>query len=207
MSEEESKTLRKIQSVAAKEFLKKGFMGSSLREIVKKAGVTTGAFYGYYKSKEELFDSLVKDSAKFILKMTNDSLSDFTSLSDEEQEKSMYAYAENNVTVLLDYIFAHKTEVTLLFKSAEGTNYGNFIDKLAAIEEKSTKDFIAVLAKKNPDVAKIEPLTIKILSKELVSTLIEPLLQDAPIENARESIIQIQRFFEYGWGSLMGLEG
>lgn len=26
---------------------------ASLRNIVKTAGVTTGAFYGYYKSKEE----------------------------------------------------------------------------------------------------------------------------------------------------------
>ena len=31
-----------------KEFLEKGFQGASLRQIVKKAGLTTGAFYGYY---------------------------------------------------------------------------------------------------------------------------------------------------------------
>ena len=35
---------------AKKEFLEKGFLGASLRTIVKLAGVTTGAFYGYYRS-------------------------------------------------------------------------------------------------------------------------------------------------------------
>ena len=33
------------------EFLDKGFQGASLRQIVKNAGVTTGAFYGYFSSK------------------------------------------------------------------------------------------------------------------------------------------------------------
>ncbi|MBQ2481666.1 MAG: TetR family transcriptional regulator, partial [Treponema sp.] len=60
MQNEESVTLEKILEVARAEFLEKGFRGASLREVVKKAGVTTGAFYGYFKSKEELFDALVK---------------------------------------------------------------------------------------------------------------------------------------------------
>ena len=41
-------TLEKIQQTALDEFLEKGFLGASLRQIVKHAGVTTGAFYGYF---------------------------------------------------------------------------------------------------------------------------------------------------------------
>ena len=37
------------------------------RNIVKNAGVTTGAFYGYYKSKEELFDALVGKQYEHIM--------------------------------------------------------------------------------------------------------------------------------------------
>ena len=66
MEVKENNTLQKILDVANKEFLQKGFKDSSLREIVKKAGVTTGAFYGYFKSKEELFDALVKEHADYI---------------------------------------------------------------------------------------------------------------------------------------------
>lgn len=46
-------TLERIHIAAKREFLEKGFLGASLRNIVKCAGVTTGAFYGYYDSKEK----------------------------------------------------------------------------------------------------------------------------------------------------------
>lgn len=59
MNEAETMTLRLIHSAAMQEFLEKDFKSASLRNIVKKAGVTTGAFYGYYASKESLFESLV----------------------------------------------------------------------------------------------------------------------------------------------------
>ncbi|MCI1931813.1 MAG: TetR/AcrR family transcriptional regulator [Clostridia bacterium] len=59
MSTKKLNTLERIHKAAKGEFLEKGFQAASLRNIVKKAGVTTGAFYGYYNSKEELFDALV----------------------------------------------------------------------------------------------------------------------------------------------------
>ena len=46
MEEKSTATLENIQEAALTEFLDKGFLGASLRQIVKNAGVTTGAFYG-----------------------------------------------------------------------------------------------------------------------------------------------------------------
>ena len=65
MNKKEQTTLNRIFSAALQEFLEKGYQSASLRNIVKMAGVTTGAFYGYYKSKEELFEALemcIRDS-------------------------------------------------------------------------------------------------------------------------------------------------
>ena len=45
-------TLERIHRAARKEFRERGFHSASLRNIVKSVGMTTGAFYGYYKSKE-----------------------------------------------------------------------------------------------------------------------------------------------------------
>ena len=50
MSCEDGSTLEMIKKAAKEEFCEKGFKSASLRNIVKKAGVTTGAFYGYYIS-------------------------------------------------------------------------------------------------------------------------------------------------------------
>lgn len=52
MGESEKSTLEMIHTAAKAEFMEKGFQAASLRNIVKTAGVTTGAFYGYYDSKE-----------------------------------------------------------------------------------------------------------------------------------------------------------
>ena len=54
MEEKSTATLEKIQQAAMEEFSEKGFQGASLRQIVKQAGVTTGALYGYFSGKEAL---------------------------------------------------------------------------------------------------------------------------------------------------------
>ena len=61
-------TLERIQQAALDEFSEKGFLGASLRQIVKHAGVTTGAFYGYFSSKEALFASIVEPHAAILMK-------------------------------------------------------------------------------------------------------------------------------------------
>lgn len=67
MEERSSSTLENIQQAALSEFLEKGFLGASLRQIVKNAGVTTGALYGYFSSKEDLFASIVEPHAAALM--------------------------------------------------------------------------------------------------------------------------------------------
>jgi AcrR family transcriptional regulator len=47
---------------ARNEFLEKGFIQASVRQIAKRAGTTIGNFYHYYGSKEAIFDALVGDA-------------------------------------------------------------------------------------------------------------------------------------------------
>ena len=44
MEDKSSTTLENIFRAAMEEFSDRGFLGASLRQIVKRAGVTTGAF-------------------------------------------------------------------------------------------------------------------------------------------------------------------
>ena len=82
-------TLEKIHIAAKKEFMEKGFQLASLRNIVKTAGVTTGAFYGYYKSKEELLDALVGEQVEYIFNLYDTTLSNFNKLTGAEQTRKM----------------------------------------------------------------------------------------------------------------------
>ena len=60
MSTKAEDTQKNILDTARKHFLKDGLTGASLRNIVKDAGLTTGAFYKYYPTKEALFDALTE---------------------------------------------------------------------------------------------------------------------------------------------------
>jgi len=50
---------RRIEAAALKLFTKQGFHGTNIRDIAEQAGVSTGAIYTYYPSKEAIFASLV----------------------------------------------------------------------------------------------------------------------------------------------------
>ena len=89
MSEVETTTLRLIHSAAMQEFLEKDFKSASLRNIVKKAGVTTGAFYGYYASKESLFESLVCEQYEHFKGIFQKAQQDFSNIPQEEQPKHL----------------------------------------------------------------------------------------------------------------------
>jgi len=60
LSDSDLNTLQKIMTEGKKEFLEKGHKDASLRNIVKQAGVTTGAFYGYYPDKERARGNLCR---------------------------------------------------------------------------------------------------------------------------------------------------
>lgn len=79
MEEKVTGTLESIQEAAMQEFLDKGFQGASLRQIVKNAGVTTGAFYGYFSSKEALFNALVEPHAVALMGKFMEAQSSFAS--------------------------------------------------------------------------------------------------------------------------------
>ena len=89
MEETSVTTLEKIQEAAMAEFLDKGFQGASLRQIVKNAGVTTGAFYGYFSSKEALFASIVEPHAAALMGKFMAAQTSFAELPEEQQPEHM----------------------------------------------------------------------------------------------------------------------
>ena len=52
----------RILSIAAEEFADKGFAGTAIGSIAKKAGVSVGVIYKYYSGKEDLFNACVRKS-------------------------------------------------------------------------------------------------------------------------------------------------
>ena len=68
---------------------RRDFLGASLRQIVKNAGVTTGAFYGYFSSKEALFASIVEPHAAALMGKFMEAQTSFAELPEEQQPDHM----------------------------------------------------------------------------------------------------------------------
>ncbi|UCH57769.1 MAG: helix-turn-helix transcriptional regulator, partial [Candidatus Bathyarchaeota archaeon] len=53
-------THNRIMDSAERLFATKGFNGTSMNDIVKESGLSKGAIYGHFESKERLFLSLLE---------------------------------------------------------------------------------------------------------------------------------------------------
>ncbi len=121
MGESEKSTLELIHTAAKEEFMEKGFQAASLRNIVKTAGVTTGAFYGYYGSKEELFVALVNPSYEYMMDRYRQAHESFESLPMEKQPEQIGKMSSECMYDLLGFSCEHMDEFYLILKCSEGT--------------------------------------------------------------------------------------
>jgi AcrR family transcriptional regulator len=62
--EQKEQTRERIIAAAGRTFRKGGYSGIGVDGLAKEAGVTSGAFYGHFSSKEDAFNETVKSGLK-----------------------------------------------------------------------------------------------------------------------------------------------
>lgn len=206
MNCQELSTLRNIHKAAKAEFLEKGFKSASLRNIVKTAGVTTGAFYGYYKSKEELFGALVREQYIVIMGKYKEAQNAFTKLPPEQQSSQVGEISGDCMEWMVEYIYEHFEECKLLICCSEGTQYENMVHEMVEIEVQSTHDFINVLKGMGQEapVLEMEPELEHMLVSGMFSAFFEMVVHDMPKEKAIKYIRQLKVFYTAGWKAIIG---
>lgn len=205
MDDKGSTTLESIEQAAMQEFLEKGFQGASLRQIVKNAGVTTGAFYGYFSSKEALFNALVEPHAAALMGRFMEAQTSFAELPEEEQVSHMGDESGNYVRWMVDYICQHRDSVKLLLTRSEGTSYERFVHNMVEIEVEYTLRYIEVLRHLGKDVPELSNSICHIIASGMFNGLFEIAIHDVPKEQALQYVEQFRTFYTGGWLSLMGL--
>ena len=204
MEEKSPVTMERIQKAALEEFSEKGFLGASLRQIVKNAGVTTGAFYGYFSSKEALFASLVEPHAAALMGRFMEAQTSFADLAEEEQPKHMGEASGDYVDWMVDYICQHREPVKLLLCRAEGTSYEHFAHNMVEIEVEYTLKYMEVLRRLGKDIPDLSPSLFHIIASGMFNGLFEIVVHDMPCEQARLYVAQFRAFYTAGWLKLMG---
>lgn len=195
-----------ILHAAEIEFLEKGFQNASLRNIVKEAGVTTGAFYRYYPSKDALFAALVEPHANYVKGLFLSAIETWNALPDTEKPYHMDNCSGPCIDAMLDYIYEHYTNFKLLICSSSGTTFENFIHDLVEEEISATfhcSDVLRSLGYKAPD---LDRDLCHMVSSALFSGVFEIVVHDMDKDDAKHRVAQLQDFFNGGWSRLMNFE-
>lgn len=205
MSEAGSTTRSRILAAAQAEFLAKGYRDASLRQIVKAAGVTTGAFYGYFDSKAALFDALVKEPYDAFMGSYSRLLDEFQRLEPRQQPVQVDQITGDCIEWQVDYIYQHFDAFKLLLCRSEGTRYEHMLHELVEAEVQATYDFLAVLRALGQSAPELDPQLEHILVSGMFTAFFEMVVHDMPHEKARVYVRELRVFYTAGWKKIMGL--
>ncbi len=96
---------RKILIAAEKEFAGNGFSGARMKIIAKAAGLDKATIYHYFKTKEELYDTVLEDAINSFIALTSRGFDHDTDPGDELTEF---------VSVLIDFLNKHRSFALIL---------------------------------------------------------------------------------------------
>ena len=196
-----SKTQEKILEIGKKEFLDKGFKEASLNEIVEKAGFTKGAFYGYYPTKESLFDSLVFEVINEFNEKFKKAKDDHFNLILQNKVSRTINLSTDYLKYFVNYVYDHFDVFKLILCCSNGTKYNNYIHDLVVQDIIWTEEFFKILKAKNKIRGNISKELHHMIISAYFTAAFETVVHDMKREEAIKYIEELATFFNAGWKS------
>lgn len=206
MSEKAEKTREKILDTAIKHFLRDGFSGASLRSIVKDAGLTTGAFYKYYPTKEMLFDALVNPYVEHIYEIYDEILAEFEKLSALDQTNNMSTCATDGMDQMVDYIYDHYDHFRLLLKCGDSGKYEEFIHIMVDREMKSSHKYMQTMKKSGMDLSNVDESLMHMIYTGFFCSVFQIIEHDMNRDIAKKNVHQLKEFNMGGWERIWSIK-
>ncbi|ACV23817.1 Potential acrAB operon repressor [Slackia heliotrinireducens] len=176
------KTHESILESAARHFLDAGFAGASIRQICRDAGVTNGAFYAHFESKDDLFASLVEPTLEGLNNLYGAEASRFREIHSTDDVLEALDLAFSADEAIIRYIYDHAEAFNLLLKANGGTSYEQLPDSIAETEKENTLAFFELC---KPFVNKPENISGSIAAQ--ASTFIVKTVFDCLLSGKSES--------------------
>lgn len=197
----------KLMECAKEEFLTNGYENASLRVIAEKAGSSKGAIYIRYPDKESLYRSLVQPAADGFCELLQSVLSQFNTMSGEEQTRQMAQCSEDGFPKVVDYIYEHFDEFKLLLTSGENSIHQEFLHRVVELDTGCTANYIAASGNDAISSGRLTPELSHLLSSAFYTGMFEVVIHDMPKEQAMEHIRRMRRFYTAGWQTIFYGDG
>ena len=192
----------RILHCAASEFLQKGWAKSSMREVAKLAGVTTGSLYFHFKNKEALFDALVKDVYDALLANHRAMYDTFFTMPPDIKKRRAFRFEGRKKTV--DFVYENYRAVKLLVCGSAGTRYADFFSRM--MEDTYKADVRALSPLKDFGGVVYSGIDLRLYSaidKSFWNCLFETVRLDIPYEQALKYVALLDEFYEAGWRKIL----
>lgn len=206
MSTKAEDTEKNILNTARKHFLKDGFSGASLRNIVKDAGLTTGAFYKYYPTKEALFDALTDPYIEHIYQIYDRVVEDFEKLSAKEQTSNMSDTSGDGMDQMIDYIYEHYDNFRLLLKCGDSGKFETFIHNMVDREMRSSLEYVKKMKEDGIEIPIVGESLMHMIYTGFFSSIFQIIEHDIDKETAKRSVHKLREFNTGGWERLWNVK-
>lgn len=206
MSTKAEDTEKNILNTARKHFLKDGLSGASLRNIVKDAGLTTGAFYKYYPTKEALFDALTDPYIEHIYQIYDRVVEDFEKLSAKEQTSNMSDTSGDGMDQMIDYIYEHYDNFRLLLKCGDSGKFETFIHNMVDREMRSSLEYVKKMKEDGIEIPIVGESLMHMIYTGFFSSIFQIIEHDIDKEIAKRNVHKLREFNTGGWERLWNVK-
>ena len=179
-------------------FLEKGFKSAPLRKIVADAGFTLGAFYGYYRTKEDLFYALTDETAEGFTRILSSIAQEMDKLSPDRKLYHMIDCYLERLPELVDYICGHRDEMTLLIRCSDGTKYEDFLGGFMISSQSKIEGAADLARNSGRDISRIDRSTFDLLMSGYFNMLGSVMLMEEDPERICEMMSDIAVVYKEG---------
>lgn len=206
---QDKRTKEKLLRAAKEEFLDKGYMKASLRNICKKAEVTTGALYFFFQGKEDLFGTLVEEPLCGIYRMMKMHYDEEERYADKENDDSVEVVSalrrmhtdESIAFEVVEYLYRYREEVLLVLTKAQGSRYENCIDRFIELSEEHYHRMAEVMDRASGKKG-LDEDTLHCIVHLQMDIFTQPITHGLPIERAKTQMAAMMKFLVSGWYGL-----
>lgn len=194
-NKEKISTIDSILNCAKAEFLERGFKDASLRNIAKKAGVTTGAIYGYFKDKDDVFVTLVKDMVHGLYNLIEEieGKQNFIYNKNIKFENEMFDEKEEHMKYI-DYLYDNFDICKLLIMCSSGSSMENYMDVIIEKILEKNKQLIKLVK----ETSGIDEFTVHVIVECYMNAVTEFIKHDIPYDNCNKTICK-NEFLLFCW--------
>lgn len=202
---DERETREKLLYSAKTEFYDKGFMKASLRNICKNAGVTTGALYFFFKDKDDLFVSLVREPLARIHTIMNEHFAQERQMADEG-DFLVQDFSNEYETAfgVIHELYLHREEFLLLITKAQGSSLENAVDAVVEISDRHYHILAEAFAKRFPGM-RMEEETVHWIAHMQTDIFVYMITHIETKEEAVRYMKQAVRYMVNGWYGMFGI--